>query len=107
MPVIDLRIRFRLGNSIYGKKTAIIILKNADNGKERLMGCVVDSVSDVFYTEDSDILDIPSESINIDKRFVDGLMTANDQAITLLSLANLLSLDLIKHPFSGKVSVGG
>lgn len=101
VPVIDLRYRFGFSSAEYSEITAIIILKQENNGRERLMGCVVDSVSDVFNVEKSQIKNLPKKSSNVDQQFVEGVMTVNDHPVTLLNLEQLLSLDLIEHPFSG------
>ncbi|MCW9016136.1 MAG: phosphoenolpyruvate carboxylase, partial [Kangiellaceae bacterium] len=75
--------------------------------KESLMGCVVDGVSDVFNLEESFIRDIPEYGSDIDSRFTSGIMTVNNNAVTLLNLENLLDLNLINHPYSGGQVVNG
>ena len=101
VPVMDLRNRFRFKTSSYLDTTVIIILKVSYGDKERLMGCVVDGVSDVFNMEESEISDVPDYGSGVDSRFTAGVMTVEDHAVTLLELTNLLSLDLIKHPYTG------
>ncbi len=101
VPVMDLRNRFRFKTVDYLDTTVIIILKVQNGEKERLMGCVVDGVSDVFNMEDSEISDVPDYGSGVDARFTAGVMTVDDHAVTLLELNNLLSLDLIRHPFTG------
>jgi len=101
VPVMDLRNRFNFKKSNYLDTTVIIILKVSHGDKERLMGCVVDGVSDVFNMEESEISDVPDYGSGVDSRFTAGVMTVEDHAVTLLELTNLLSLDLIKHPYTG------
>lgn len=101
VPVMDLRNRFRFEGAEYLDTTVIIILKVSNGEKERLMGCVVDGVSDVFNMEDSQIKEVPDYGSGVDSRFTAGVMTVADHPVTLLELTNLLSLDLIKHPFTG------
>jgi len=101
VPVMDLRNRFQFKRADYLDTTVIIILKYKNGEKERLMGCVVDGVSDVFNMEESNIGDVPSYGSGVDSRFTAGVMTVSDHAVTLLELSNLLSLDLIKHPYTG------
>jgi len=100
VPVMDLRNRFRFKNAKYLDTTVIIILKVSSDDKERLMGCVVDGVSDVFNMEDSEIGDVPDYGSGDDSRFTAGVMTVEDHSVTLLELNNLLSLDLINHPYT-------
>jgi purine-binding chemotaxis protein CheW len=101
VPVIDLRCRFNFSSVEYSDKTAIIILKNVEDDRERLMGCVVDSVSDVFNLQSDEIRNVPNKSSNVGDRFTEGVMTVNNHPVTLLNLNQLLSLDLIEHPYSG------
>ncbi len=102
VPVMDLRNRFKFKKSEYLDTTVVIILKVKNGEKERLMGCVVDGVSDVFNMQDTEISEVPDYASGIDSRFTAGIMTVDDHAVTLLELNNLLSLDLINHPFTGE-----
>jgi len=101
VPVMDLRNRFSFKKISYSDTTVVVILKVANGDKERLMGCVVDGVSDVFNFQESNISEIPDYGSGIDSRFTAGVMTVDDHAVTLLELNNLLSLNLIKHPYTG------
>lgn len=101
VPVMDLRNRFSFKNALYSDTTVVVILKTKNGDKERLMGCVVDGVSDVFNFQDSNISEVPDYGSGVDSRFTAGVMTVDDHAVTLLEISNLLSLDLIKHPYSG------
>jgi len=101
VPVMDLRKRFKFGSYLYDATTVIIILKNKIANKDRLMGCVVDGVSDVFSYDENDISDAPDYASNLDARFIAGIMSVHKQAVTLLNLNNLLNLEMIDHPFSG------
>jgi purine-binding chemotaxis protein CheW len=103
VPVIDLRLRFNFQKADYLTTTVIIILKDTNNKRERLMGCVVDGVSDVFNIEASEVKDLPNHCGNIDHRLVEGVMSVDDHAVTLLNLKNLLSLSLIEHAYSGGI----
>ncbi len=101
VPVMDLRRRFSFKNPTYLETTVIIILKVENQVGERLMGCVVDGVSDVFNAEESDISEVPDYGSGVDSRFTDGVMTIEGKAVTLLELGQLLNLELIEHPYTG------
>ncbi len=101
VPVMDLRNRFNFKNAEYSDTTVVVILKTKNGEKERLMGCVVDGVSDVFNFQETNISEVPDYGSGIDSRFTAGVMTVDDHAVTLLQLSNLLNLDLIKHPYTG------
>ncbi len=102
VPVMDLRIRFKFENPQYKPTTAVIILKSLEDEKELLMGCVVDAVSDVINVSESDISEKPEFGSAIDGDFIDGIMTVDNNPVTLLNLDALLSLDLIDHPFTAQ-----
>jgi purine-binding chemotaxis protein CheW len=102
VPVMDLRTRFRFRNEKYLETTVIIILKTTSDNFEKLMGCVVDGVSDVFNIEESEIGEVPDYGSGVDSQFASGVMSVSDNAVTLLELSNLLSLDLIDHPYTGE-----
>ncbi|TQV75338.1 purine-binding chemotaxis protein CheW [Aliikangiella marina] len=107
VPVMDLRIRFGFKNPEYKPTTAVIILKTVDAERERLMGCIVDAVSDVINVAENDISEKPDFGSSIDSEFIDGIMTVNNSPVTLLNLDALLNLELIAHPFTAqKVSNG-
>ena len=101
VPVMDLRHRFRFNKADYLDTTVVIILKVGTDESERLMGCVVDGVSDVFNFQETEISEVPDYGSGVDTLFTSGVMTVDDHAVTLLELNNLLSLDLIKHPYTG------
>ena len=101
VPVMDLRMRFNFKQNLYDATTVIIILKNRNQNKDSLMGCVVDAVSDVFNLDETQIRDVPEYGSEIDSRFTAGIMTVDNHAVTLLNLDNLLNLELINHPYAG------
>ena len=105
VPVIDLRIRFDFKRVDYTETTVIIILKVESGDSERLMGCVVDAVSDVFNAEESEIKQLPKYTHGVDPRFTAGVMSIEENAVTLLDLNNLLDLGLIEHPYTGESNV--
>ncbi len=48
VPVVDLRARFDIGECEYIPTTVVIVLRMSNDEEERLMGLVVDAVSDVI-----------------------------------------------------------
>ena len=48
VPVIDLRVLFELSDCTYDENTVVIVLKVSTERVNRIMGIVVDAVSDVF-----------------------------------------------------------
>src|SRR5262245_19370605 len=58
VPIIDLRLKFDLGEPVYNALTVVIILSVAN----RVIGVVVDSVSDVITFDDGQIKPAPEFS---------------------------------------------
>ncbi|MDQ6958941.1 MAG: chemotaxis protein CheW, partial [Mariprofundaceae bacterium] len=55
VPIIDLRNRFNLERIDYGPTTVVVIVKVKDETHERILGIVVDAVSEVYNISESDL----------------------------------------------------
>lgn len=93
VPIIDLRIRFSVGEPTYTPTTVVIVLANHSSQVSRTMGFVVDAVSDVLNAEESDIKKAPAFGGNLSHEFVDGLVNVGDNVVTLLNTEMLLTLE--------------
>jgi len=71
VPIIDLRIKFNLGEAKYDAFTVVIVL----NVLGRVVGVVVDSVSDVLELSGNDIKPAPEFSSMLDAGYITGLGT--------------------------------
>ena len=71
VPIIDLRIKFNLGEAKYDAFTVVIVL----NVLGRVVGVVVDSVSDVLELSGKDIKPAPEFSSMLDAGYITGLGT--------------------------------
>ena len=95
IPVVDLRIRFSLDELAYDKYTVIIIVQV----KEKRVGMVVDSVSDVVFIPEDRIQPPPDYSTTIDMEYISGLGQHKDELVILLDGEKLLSPeDLLELP---------
>ncbi|TXG98070.1 MAG: chemotaxis protein CheW [Nevskiaceae bacterium] len=86
VPVVDLRIKFRLGKADYDAFTVMIILNIA----KRVVGVVVDSVSDVIHLSPDNIRPAPEFGGAMDTRFISGLGTIDDRMLILVDIEKLL-----------------
>ena len=66
VPIVDMRIKFNLGNVEYNEFTVVIIL----NVVGRVVGIVVDSVSDVVALNSEQVRPAPSFSSRLDTQFI-------------------------------------
>jgi purine-binding chemotaxis protein CheW len=69
VPIIDLRVKFNLGDAKYDAFTVVIILNVAN----RVVGVVVDSVSDVLELNGEQIKPAPEFSSMLDASYITGL----------------------------------
>lgn len=77
VPIIDLRIKFNLGRVEYTPFTVVIILNVAG----RVVGIVVDSVSDVVSLDTSQIRPAPDFSGSFDTRYILGLASLDSRML--------------------------
>nr|WP_230425583.1 chemotaxis protein CheW [Saccharobesus litoralis] len=90
VPVIDLRVRFGLANAEYSAVTVVIVLKLKQDDKDKIMGLVVDAVSDVHAISESQINVSPDLGDNQNSEFITGLGQVGDKMLILLDLNNIL-----------------
>jgi len=91
VPIVDLRLKFQLGDIKYDEFTVVIIL----NVVGRVVGAVVDSVSDVLELGPEQIRVAPDFHCLLDADFITGLGTAGTEErarmLILLDIEKLLS----------------
>ena len=91
VPVIDLRLKLRLKEARYDSFTVMIVL----NVEDRVVGIVVDGVSDVVPLAAEQIRPTPEFGAAVDTRFISGIGTLDDRMLILLAIETLLdSADL-------------
>ncbi len=87
VPVVDLRLKLRLGSAEYNSFTVMIVLNIA----RRVVGVVVDSVSDVIQLTAEQMHAAPEFGGQVDTRFISGLGTVDQRMLILLDIEKLLS----------------
>jgi purine-binding chemotaxis protein CheW len=93
VPIMDLRSRFNLERVEYSPVTVVIILKVETERGERVMGIVVDAVSDVHSISDSDTRNSPDLIEDLNTEFIRSLVSVDDSMIILLDVQRLLTID--------------
>jgi purine-binding chemotaxis protein CheW len=86
-PVIDMRVKFRLAEVRYDSFTVVVILRIAG----RVIGLVVDGVSDVVHFTESEVKPAPQLGALVDSSFLDGVATQGDRMVLLVDIEKLLS----------------
>jgi len=93
VPIIDLRLRFNLESIKYGPTTVVIVLRVEQEGRSRIMGIIVDAVSDVYNVPDDGMKPAPDFGAAVDTEYVSGLMTVDDKMVIGLDIDHLLNAD--------------
>lgn len=103
IPIIDLRIRFGFQEVSYLPTTVVIVLasngEHSDSGhnnsahNNRMIGFVVDAVSDVLNADSNDIKPSPAFGGRVPSDTVRGLVNVQDNVVTILALEQLLVLE--------------
>lgn len=87
VPIVDLRIKFNLGQPEYTPFTVVIVLNVAG----RIVGVVVDTVSDVISLRADEIKPAPEFSGNFDTRYIHGLATVEDRLMIVTDIERLMT----------------
>jgi purine-binding chemotaxis protein CheW len=87
VPIVDMRLKFQCAKAEYNDFTVVIIL----NLRSRIVGIVVDSVSDVMELPADSIKAAPEIDSVIDSAAVMGLGSVGDRMLILLDIEKLMS----------------
>lgn len=93
VPIIDLRIKFTIGDSNYSDTTVVIVLSLEDEVDSKTIGFVVDAVSDVLNAESNEIKPAPSFGGCVPQRYIEGLVNVGDNVVTILNVSALQQIE--------------
>ena len=97
VPIVDMRLNFNCEKAVYDSFTVVIIL----NLRQRIVGIVVDSVSDVMGLAPENLRAAPDIEGVIDSDSVLGLGSLGDRMLILLDIEKLMSgvdMGLVTEP---------
>ena len=98
IPIINLRTRFDLPASDKIANRIVIVLDIESDGKNRLMGLLVDAVAETYDVDMDKVRPAPIGSSAIDDEFITGLTTLDNKLVILLDVDQLLSSgELAQH----------
>jgi purine-binding chemotaxis protein CheW len=86
VPIVDLRIKFGVGEADYTPFTVVIIL----NIGTRVVGIVVDGVSDVTSLHADQVRPAPEFAASVDTRYIDGLGTLAERMLIVIDIERLM-----------------
>ena len=87
VPIVDLRLKFNVGDAHYDAFTVVIILNIA----RRVVGVVVDSVSDVLTLQPGEIKPAPEFATTLNTQFILGLGTVDERMLILVDIEHLMT----------------
>ena len=87
VPIIDMRVKLNLSDPSYDQFTVVIVL----NIGGRVVGMVVDSVSDVITLAPEQIKDAPQMGSLLDTDYLIGLGTVGERMLILMDIDRLMS----------------
>jgi len=87
VPIVDLRIKLNCTSVEYNSFTVVIVL----NVKGRVVGAVVDSVSDVLELGAGTIKQAPEMHTSVDTSFITGIGSVNDRMLILMDIEGLMT----------------
>ena len=87
VPIVDMRIKFKLGDVTYDETTVVIILNVAN----RVVGMVVDGVSDVITLQAEQIKPAPEFGASLDTQYLQGLGTVDERMLILVDIEKLMT----------------
>lgn len=87
VPIVELRTKFGMPTIEYTLFTVIVVVVI----QEKIMGFVVDAVSDVLNIDKKDIQPPPQFGAKVDVSFLNGIGKSGDKLVALLDMDRLLS----------------
>ena len=96
IPIINLRKRFNIPDKDISSTTVIVIVKVINEGEERIVGMIVDAVSEVYNVSDEIMSDTPDLGSAISTNFIKGLATINEKMIILLDIDLLINVGVLQ-----------
>ena len=86
VPIVDLRLKLGC-NAEYNSFTVVIVL----NVRGRIVGAVVDSVSDVLELSQDNIKPAPAMHSSVDTRYITGIGSVSERMLILMDIESLMT----------------
>lgn len=91
VPIVDLRLKCGFPENAYTETTVVIIL----NVGVRVIGAVVDSVSDVLELSRDQISEAPDMSAGIDSSYIVGLGTIDSRMLIMIDIEKMMGSEAL------------
>lgn len=87
VPIVDLRLKLCSGSAEYNSFTVVIVL----SVQGRIVGVVVDSVSDVLALSKDAIKPAPAMNSSVEAQYIKGIGSVNDRMLILMDIEPLMA----------------
>lgn len=87
VPIIDMRLKFNLGSAEFTPLTVVVILNVAG----RVVGAIVDSVSDVVHLSADAVKPPPQFSAGLAVEFIEGLASIDERMVIIMDIEALMT----------------
>jgi len=87
VPIVDMRLKFRLDEAKYDRFTVVIVL----NIGSRVVGMVVDSVSDVITLAPEQLRAVPEFAAGVDADYLLAIGAIDDRMLILVDIEKLMT----------------
>ena len=95
IPIMDLRLKFKMPKKDYYERTCIIVVEVLIQDAKRLMGIVVDTVSEVVNIQASEIELPPQYGTKVEAGFLTGMGKVKGKVVMLLNIEQIINCDEI------------
>lgn len=91
IPVIDLRLKFKLPSQEYNDRTSIVIIKIKQTDNEIFIGIIVDKVLEVLDIHGNEIEKTPEFGVQLDTEYLLGMAKVKSKVVSLLNINKVLT----------------
>jgi purine-binding chemotaxis protein CheW len=91
IPVLDIRLKFRLPEKEYNERTAIIVVDVKNDESAVLMGILVDNVAEVLPISAVDMEEVPNFGARLKTEYILGMAKVKGRVIILLDIDLVLT----------------
>lgn len=93
LPLIDTKIKFDMGETIYTTNTCILVLDIDMGGDSVHVGALVDSVQEVIELDETQLQPPPSIGSRYKSEFIEGMAKVGENFIMILNMDLIFSTD--------------
>jgi purine-binding chemotaxis protein CheW len=93
VPVVDMRIKFRMGQAERTVNTCIVVVEITIDNDKTILGALVDTVQEVFDLESKDIEPAPKIGTSLKTEFIKGMGKKDNKFIIILDIDKVFSVE--------------